>query len=226
MMRLIRVATIVGLMATTMSLGGCVVAGLVSAMGQSNEYQKLIEVPAQYPDLVNRTVAIVVEADLSLHYQHPGVVANVMAGVWGRLVRDVPGIKVRSPKEVLAWQYSTPQWFALPYGEWAEQLDVDRVVHIEIYEYRLHPPGNSWIWEGACMANVSIIERDSIDPDGFAESFHVASEYPKVQGLGRESATEGQIEAGVLSQFIQRAAWLFHLHEEPKYPDKYRPELG
>jgi hypothetical protein len=107
----------------------------------------------------------------------------------------------------------------------AEALDVDRIVYVDIVEYRLNPPGNQWLWEGVCAANVGIIERDGFDPDAFAETFEISSRFPEETGVERSSATAGQIELGLLGQFVQRTAWLFHTHIEPKYPDKYRPEL-
>ena len=103
-------------------------------------------------------------------------------------------------------------------------LGVNRVVFIDIYEYRLNPPGNRWIWDGVCAANISLIERDGFDPDMFVDTFTVTSEFPKIEGVDRTAATEQQIETGLLAEFVKRTAWLFHEHVEPKYPDKFRPE--
>ena len=112
----------------------------------------------------------------------------------------------------------------MPYGELAESLNVDRVIFIDIYEYRLNPPGNRWLWEGVCAANVSVIERDGFDPDMFADTFDVVSNFPTIEGVDRTAATARQIETGVLADFVKRTAWIFHEHLEPKYPDKFRPE--
>ena len=40
-----------------------------------------------------------------------------------------------------------------------------------------------------------------------------------------KEADEGTIEQGLLNEFIKQTAWLFYFHEEPKHPDRYRPEL-
>jgi hypothetical protein len=206
-------------------MGGCVLFGLAGAMGQSFEYQKLIEVYAKYDGIENKKVAVLIEADLTVLFEHPALVPAVTSGVSARIARDVPGAQVVRPDRIIAWQYSTPQWAALPMGDVAEQLGVDRIIYINIYEYRLHPPGNSWLWEGKAAAEVHVYEADSFDPDAFVESFDVQSEFPGITGLGRESATEQQIEQGVLGQFIRNLAWLFHFHQEPKYPDKYQPAV-
>ena len=99
------------------------------------------------------------------------------------------------------------------------------MVIVELYEFRLHPPGNRWLWEGVCAAHVNVIETDSFDPDVPADVLEVTATFPNVTGLDRSAATAQQIEFGLLAEFVKRTAWLFHLHEEPKYPDKYRPEV-
>jgi hypothetical protein len=207
-------------------IAGCAIANLVGGMMQNQEYQKLVQKLPKYDGLENQRVAVLVDADLGLLYEYPRLVEQVTGGVTARIGRDVPGTQVRRPEEILRWQWRTPQWNAMAYGEMAESLDVDRIVFIEIYEYRLNPPGNRWLWEGVCAANIGVVERDGFDPDMFADTFAVTSEFPTVKNVDRTGATAGQIEQGLLAQFIQRTAWLFHEHLEPKYPDKYRPELG
>ncbi len=204
--------------------GGCgAVAKLIGGMAQNYEYQLRIEVLPQYSGLEGQTVAVIVEADLSTLYEHPNTVAKIAGGVVGRIRRDVPSAQVVDPGMVINWQYRTPQWNALPYGQIAEQLGVNRLVHIDLYEYRLHPPGNRWEWQGACSASVGVVERDGFDPDTFVEVFAVETRFPDIKGVGLESANRAQIEIGLLAEFIKKTAWLFHTHLEPKYPDKYRP---
>jgi hypothetical protein len=210
------------MMILLVSAGGCNVGRLFGGMAQNFEYQKKIEVLPKYDGLQNRTVAVLVEADLSTLYEHPTLVATITDNVSRRIARQVPGARLLPSQVVLQWQYRTPQWNAMPYGEVAAALGVDRLVHIDLYEYRLNPPGNSWEWDGVCAANIGVIERDSYDPDSFVDTFNVESRFPDIKGVDRQSASPAAIETGVLARFVERAAWLFYAHEEPKYPDKYR----
>ncbi|MCA9286614.1 MAG: hypothetical protein KDA22_15420 [Phycisphaerales bacterium] len=206
------------LAAVPVAVAGCQLPGLVSNLGYAIEKEKKIEVLAQYPGLENQTVAIVVQADMSTLYDSPMVVPNVTANLGVRLQSNVPGIKVRDAREVMAWQYHTPGWSTMPYGDIARELDVSRVLIVDLYEFRLNPPGNRWTWDGVCAANVGVIERDGIDPDAFAETFNIVVRFPP-QELGRDSATAGQIETGLIVKFIEKTAWLFYKHIEQKYPD-------
>ena len=215
---------LIGLLLVTMYLGGCALVNLYGAMAGAAETQKLIEVRSQYTDLQDKRVAVVVDAELGMLYDFPELVGRITSGVTASIGRNVPGAKMMHPDGIVAWQWRTPQWNAMPYGDLAANLDVDRVVYIEIYEYRLNPPGNRWLWEGVCAANVSIIERDGFDPDMFADTFPVTGSFPSIKGVDRQAATEQQIATGVLVEFVRKTGWLFYDHEEPKYPDKYRPE--
>jgi hypothetical protein len=94
------------------------------------------------------------------------------------------------------------------------------VVFVDIYEFRLNPVGNRWIWEGMAGGHVGIVERDSLDPDVFAEEFSVAVTFPDVRDLSRESATEQQIQMGLVARFTQNINKLFYDHLEDKYPNK------
>ncbi|TVQ50914.1 MAG: hypothetical protein EA377_13620 [Phycisphaerales bacterium] len=210
------------LVAIVLCHAGCGVAQLVGGMAQNYEYEKKVQRFAEYDDLEGRSVAVVVDADMATLYEHPHVIRHISENVAGRLNQNVPDIRVMNPQNVLVWQHRTPQWNAMPYGEIAEELNVDRVVYIELYEYRLHPPGNRWEWDGVCAGSVGIIERGSILSDSFSDQFNVVGRFPGRRGIAREDASADRIEMGVLHEFIQQVAWLFHEHEAPKYPDRYR----
>ena len=220
--RLARCVLFFGAAAATATLGGCAVGHLLGGMMQNYEYGLLIETHPAYVGLENKTVAVVVSADLATLHENPQLALTIAANVSRGIRRNVPGTRVLPAAVVANWQFRTPHWEAMPYGELAEGLKVDRVVFIDVAEYRLHPYGNQWLWEGVCAAEIGVIERDGIDPDSYVESFSIDSLFPREKGVGRDSATRVQIETGLLAQFIEKTVWLFHKHLEPKYPDKYR----
>ncbi|MDZ4829558.1 MAG: hypothetical protein SGJ09_05085 [Phycisphaerae bacterium] len=204
-----------------LALGGCFVPGLIGALGNEAERHKKIEVLAQYEGLENRSVAVVVHADASTLYEYPTAGAMIAGNVAFRIQSNVKGVSVLAPATVIQWQYQTPAWTTLPYGQVADELGVERVVFIDIYEFRLNPPGNQYVWDGLAAATVGIIERDGTDRDTFAESFDVKAAFPTTEDpLPRESISEANMQNGMMAKFVQECAWLFHTHIEDKYPDK------
>ena len=202
------------------ALGTASGCSLIAAGAAAIEREKKVEVPAEYTDLANRTVAVVVQADMGTLYEHPTVASAIASNVSGRLQTNVEGIRVRNPRDVVTWQYQTPGWASLPYGDIAKQLDVERVIFIDVYEYRLNPIGNRYLWEGVCAANVGVIEREGLDPDTFVETFNIVAKFPTVEGVTREAAQQSQIETGLMMRFIEETSWLFYMHIAPKYPDR------
>jgi hypothetical protein len=148
--------------------------------------------------------------------------ANVSLNLAFTLRKNVHGVRVLDPTVALAWQHQNPSWPAMPLGKIAQELDVERLVVVDLYEYRLNPPGNRWLWDGLAAANVGIVEHDGLDPDAYAAEFNIMGKFPDVENLGRESATERSVELGLQKVFVEKAGWLFYDHLEDKYPDRAR----
>lgn len=210
------------ILGTACTMCSCAVGNLIGGMAQNYEYTKLVEVHPVYSDLENKSVAVIVDVDLVTLYEHPDVAVAISANVSRRLSTNVPGIKVVSPALVSQWQFRTPQWSAMPYGEIVRKLNVDRIVHIDVHQFRLHPPGNQWLWDGLIGADVGIIERDGYDPDSYVDRFDITVAYPDMTGVTRENATARGIRTGLLTLFTRKTSWLFFTHLEPKYPDHYK----
>ena len=204
---------------------GCSVFAFGGSMAQAHEDQKMIEKYAEY-DLKGKTIAIVIDTDLSVHYEHPGISNLIAEAIAVRIAKFGEGVKVVHPGAVAQWQFETPQWSAMPTTEITKSLNVDCVIYIDLQEYRLTPPGNQWLWEGECSATIGIIEANSYEQDGYEETFTVTVNFPsRPSVLSHEEASESDIERGLLSEFIKQTSWLFYRHVEPKHPDRYRPEL-
>lgn len=235
-------------MLTAGSLGvfvtqGCGLGRLAGGMAQEFEYQKQLEVLAEYDNLTNRNVAVLVDVDPETLYMHPNLSMQIATGVVRELTQNGEKVQARvfSPEYTIRWQSQTPGWNAMPYSSMAEGLNewnkrffkdeegvlnIERIIFIDVYEYRLNPPGNRYEWDGVCGANVRVIETgtDSIDPDFPVWEGNVVAKFPDMQGVGWESASAQNISLGVLSKFVRQVGWLFYDHLEDKYPGKRRPD--
>ena len=57
------------------------------------EDQMLIEKPAEYP-LTGQRVAVVIDTDLTIHYEHPGISTLIAGAVAGRISINVENVEV------------------------------------------------------------------------------------------------------------------------------------
>lgn len=212
------VLTLAGLTVTT--VGGCIFAGIASAVGANIEKEKEIEVLAKYRGLENKSVAILAHTDMRTAYEYPTAIPNIVGNVANGIQKNVGGARVLDPRHCVAWMHQNPNWPTSPLADLASELDVDRVVVVDLFEYRLNPEGNSFLWEGVAAANIGITERDGIDPDSYAEELQVISKFPDMEGIGREQAGAREIELGLQKTFVDEVSQLFYDHIEKKYPDR------
>ncbi|NEQ54635.1 MAG: hypothetical protein F6K11_31635 [Leptolyngbya sp. SIO3F4] len=207
------------------TLTGCQLWALAGGAAQNFEYQKKIEVLAEYQGLQDKKVAILIDMDPALSYEFAGLDFTIADMCARRIAENVPGALVVNPRYVIDWQYRTPQWNAMGYGDIAEMMGVDRIVHVDLYEYRLNPPGNRFEWEGVIGAYVNVLEADGFDPDIYAATFDVSATFPDETGVPIDAVDGEDVATVLVNRFARDTAWLFYDHVEPKYPDKYRPEL-
>lgn len=182
------------------------------AAGGKRTYQ----VKAQYLGLANQKVAVMVAADEYTLFQAPGAPLKVSRAVSAKIATHVPGVEIVPPQEVIDFQLKHPYWSAVPYSELTEDLGVDRIVLIDLIEYRTHEPGNAHVWQGVITGEVGVVEARGEDPDNFAFSTVVRARFPQDSAIGLVNSDDQTIELGMLVTFARDAAGLFYDHEVVK----------
>ncbi len=175
----------------------------------------IIPVKAQYTDLENRSVAVVVSTSDYTDFNHPNARPFITREVTRRIKAGVPGVTVTNPDEVLAWQEENPYWGTRPPSMMIKQLGVDRLVLVEIGQYRTHEPGDRYILRGVISATINIVEADAPDPDKFGGSYPKTVMFPRAKDtqIGMAGVSEQQIEQQTKVWFSEEAAGLFFDHE-------------
>lgn len=177
---------------------------------------KMIDVPPQYLDLEGRTVAVLASVDPSVQARHPDAVANLIRGVSGRIVENVPNARVAEPDKVRAFQRANPAWPTERPARLIQALGVERLIVLDVAEYRTHEPGNAAIREGLIQANVDLYEAESRDPDERSLTASVEGRFPRNRSVGEVTASAESVEIAALADFCLRAAGVFHEHEVPE----------
>lgn len=192
---------------------GCNMAAW-GAHGVGGGKTKIVTVPAQYHGLENQRVAVLIAADEYLLYEYPQAPLAVSRAMSAKIAGNVTGATVMSPQEILDYQTANPYWTAVPYSELIRKLDVDRVVLVDLIEYRTHEPGNAHVWQGMITGEVGVIEADSEDPDNFAFSATIRGQYPEQSTVGLLNSDDATVELGMLAVFTRDAAGLFFEYEK------------
>ena len=199
-----------------MALTGCIAFGFA----ELNRREGMHSVEPEYEGLRGKSVAVVVNADRRIQSEFPTAVEQITARINQRLTESGAAKSHSDTTELLSFLYNRPQWTTKPLGELAKELKVDRIVYVELREFRLHETGNSWTWDGAVSGVVAVIEADSDTPDEYAFQRPISVSYPDSPGQGPAQMNGRDVASVLLKRFVDRAAWPFYKHDEdnePKY---------
>lgn len=193
-------------------LSGCEVVGApFAAFSPKSQPQP---VAAQYTDLVNRKVAVLVRLDEVTAYRFPHATRGITNAMTRTIAQNVEGVTIVPASRILAYQEKNPYWSAVPPGRLITSLDVDRLVVVDVAEYRTQDPGNQYLWRGVIEALIAVYEAESEDPDNKAFEQRVRAEWPEGTTVGLTEGDDATMQAAALSTFTLRGAGLFYDHEE------------
>lgn len=170
---------------------------------------------AEYDDLQDKSFAVIVAADRAIQAEHEGLVLEITNRVSQMIASNTGVTHWVPPGRVVQFQYNNPSWTAMSYGEVAAEFEVDRLIVIDLQEYRLHDPGNKYLWDGLAAGSVAVIERESFDPDDFAFQKFVQVRFPDDTGFGPSNISELAVTSELVRRLSTRMAWLFYDKEVP-----------
>lgn len=179
-------------------------------------------VRAEYTGMKDRRWAVVVMADRMIQAEHPDLVVYLTTQITQRLVDNNEGVGAAGyvpADRLLRHLYDHPQWVTKPRGQLAKELGVDRLIVVEVLQYRLNDPGNQYLWAGEATGTVGVIEAESPLPDEFAFERPLRVRFPDRTGVTQAEMPRAAVNTALALRLADRAAWLFYTHEEPYYPD-------
>lgn len=201
--------------------GGCQLVGFLAGSYEANTPHT---VEPLYTGLANKSFAVVVSADRGIQGDFPGLVDYLSTNITTRLSNSENKPRAGGfvpAADVLKFTYDNPGWPARTRESLAKSLGgVQRLVIVELTEYRLHDPGNAYTWDGLASAQVSVFELDSDRPESpeFQKSASVT--YPDDQGYGPEQLPQAGVNTALAQRLVDRVSWMFYEHDE-KFEQKY-----
>jgi hypothetical protein len=192
-----------------------IVSAGCEAMGFAAEViddARKVEFKAQYTGLAEKNVAILVDAPIDVQVDHPASVPGLTDLLSSGIHTYVEGAQVRPPAQIIAFQQRHVFWPMMDIGDLARVLNVERLILIDIVDYRLVAPGNRYVWDGLLIADVNVYEADGIDPTQPVYRERLTARFPTVDGVRPDQATAREVEQGLQITFAQRVIRLFHDH--------------
>jgi hypothetical protein len=213
---LARIAGSVSLV-TLLVLSGCILAPIAPILDNYNR-TRTVTVKAEYAGLKGASFAVVVSAGRGIESETPGITDEMLGRISFRLAQpEVGATGVVPPETVVKSLYEQPSWPAMTYGELAKDVlgGVQRLVLIELEDFRLTEPGNRYEWAGVASGRVMVIESDGVDPNQIVFEKFISVKFPDKQGFTPESIDSRTVASELLRRFVDRTSWLFYDHQEP-----------
>ncbi|MFG0283923.1 MAG: hypothetical protein ACF8R7_05830 [Phycisphaerales bacterium JB039] len=209
----------VAMVAVLAGAGGCALFGAAGVIAQEARRNQTIVVQPLFDGLEGKSFAVVVEAPQTLEMTYPETVPRVTIAVAERL-REHSGATAYVPGDVsLAVVRNRPGLLMRSYTDVAEALDgVERLVWIRLDEFRLHDAGNRYLWNGVASGSVMVIDAESMLDDDIIFEKAIRVTYPDISGVSRDDQNEAEVGFELLRRFINRASWPFYAHEE-RHPE-------
>ncbi|MCE7975399.1 MAG: hypothetical protein DYG92_13920 [Leptolyngbya sp. PLA1] len=205
-----------GLALLSLFLGACSAIGAIAANADREGSHK---VPASVRALDGKSFAVLVQADRSIQGEHPLLLEYLTRNITQRLAASENSPRASGfvpADEVLKFTYDAPSWPLKSKAELSAALGgVERLVIVELIEYRLHDPGNRYVWDGRAAATVSVFEGSSSTSELALSEKSVSVRFPDSLGQAEEQLNVRVVNSALAQRLIDRVAWLFYDHEEP-----------
>ncbi len=216
------IARVLALSAMLGATSGCQLAGFIAAGIQENTP---VKVYAEYEGLQGKSFAVVVDADRSIQGRWPTLVPNLTARIDALIAQNTLASGHVQAADIVLFQQTNPRWTIMGRQELASALAggevaVDRIILIDLFEFRLNEPGNRHLWDGVAAGTIAVLETDGAFPDEYAYNRPLSVSFPDAGGYGPDEISGSLVASALIQRFSQRTAWLFYDHEE-KYDIPY-----
>jgi hypothetical protein len=188
-----------------------VLAGLALS-GCGGDRTRLYRVDARYRGLEGQRVAVLVAVSDAALARQPDLAAQLTGATAAAIAQQLP-VAIVDPAVTSAYQREHPYWSLQPANLLYESLDADRLVIVDVGEYRLRDPDHNYLWLGSVTAHVSVYEAESRDPANPRFAASVTAQFPEDTSIGLVQGQPHQIAAGLNGILARNVARLFHEHE-------------
>lgn len=192
---------------------GCQLAGVIAA----NEARYgSSEKPALYTGLAGHSYAVVIQADREILAENPNLMEYLLAQVNARLAENAGASGHVPTEQLLLYLMNNTRWGAMSNAELAAALgNVERLVVLDLSDYRLTEENNPYVWAGLAQGRLSVFEADGAGGGEVAFEREIRVTYPDISGVTPDDQPRATVTSLLSRRLIDRTVWPFYAHEEP-----------
>jgi hypothetical protein len=180
--------------------------------GCGGERTRTYRVDARYRGLEAQRVAVLIAVPDTAMARQPDLAAHLVAATAAAIAGQVAA-DVVDPAVSIAYQQREALWSLQPANLLYEPLGADRLVVVDLTEYRLRDADHNYLWLGMAAAHVSVYEADARDPANPRFAATISAQFPEDTRIGLVQGQPREIAAGLNRALARNVARLFHDHE-------------
>ena len=188
---------------------------LTSCTGHQEAVERPV-LPAEYTNFEGERVAVMASAPSTMHYHK--VLEDLVKGLRMHLLADYQQITVLDEARIERYKRDNPSWFATPPSRILDELAVDRLVYMDVAEFRPHVEGDPYQLRGSAMVNLRVVERlqGEGDPDVSSYSRSLNAVFPdKSAGIPPNARLNANsVVRGLTERLVVRSAFVLTPEEE------------
>lgn len=181
--------------------------------------EKKIPVPAEFADLENQTVAVVIFADEQVQYEHSMAPLELSLVMAKELRDNVEGVKVVDPYGVVRYQAQNINWDAMEKTRLGKLLGARYVLYVSLIEFTTREPGSLNLYRGRITAEASVWDTSLPECDArkwYAGDLRVV--YPENTHVGELEQSDVKIRYWTEKLFAEKLVRRFYDHKVTRTP--------
>jgi len=175
------------------------------------------KVKAEYKDLKNKTIALVVVTDSSTDFMYPQATDNITRSTAEMIRRHVKDIEFIDQIKIKSFQDDHQDWAALPMSEIMRKLDTQTILLLDLFLFSTKEENSVHLLRGQIAAAVSVYQINSPTPDKPAYQTEIEVIYPETGPLPESLDAHQKIYKHSLALFTRK---LFQKFYDQKVPVK------
>lgn len=217
--RATNVAGVFALLAMLGAMQGCIIPAIGAVVGKAIEENSPKFVHGEYAGMGGKSFAVLVSIDRSILSEFPGLALELASRVSETLADPENGAGASGmvmPADIALYQGKSPGWPVRLREQVAYELGgVERLIIVEVSDFRLREPGNRYLWNGVASCSVGVVECDGPAPEEFTFQRTVRVGFPDQSGVSSDSMSGSVVASELARRLGQRSAWLLFDHSEP-----------
>ena len=171
------------------------------------------KIEAEYRDLENQTVAIIVGGQSGIDFEYPYARTNIALALSQMLMQHLEGVNIASLEKIKKAQ-NRLDWNSLKFAEMSRLFDCQKILYIDLIRYTLYEENSIHLLRGVIIADVRVYDMHSPQTELPVYDAEVDATFPEGAPQIHSQSVLQAMELRTISEFAQAAAKKFYDHYE------------